>query len=201
MWTCDADGTNCQQLTFFEGPQGGAPRWSPDGRWIAFDSRVEGKAQIYVIPSDGGKPRRVTGGDSQNMVPSWSRDGRWIYFDSDRSGEWRIWKSLRRGWFSRPSDTQLRRCGIRIGGRQVSLLHYHRERRRSALPNAGVRAGPRCRSRRRWSSGPASASQAKGVYFLSDSSTLQLLSAATGKITTVVAGKYAFGGRISRLAG
>lgn len=64
MWTCDADGTNCQQLTFFEGPQGGAPRWSPDGRWIAFDSRVEGKAQIYVIPSDGGRPRRVTGGDS-----------------------------------------------------------------------------------------------------------------------------------------
>jgi hypothetical protein len=37
----------------------------------------------------------------------------------------------------------------------------------------------------------------KGVYFLSDSSTLQLLSAATGKITTVVAGTYVFGSRIT----
>ncbi|MGA2581556.1 MAG: protein kinase, partial [Bryobacteraceae bacterium] len=55
VWTCDSDGTNCQQLTFFQGPTGGTPRWSPDGRWIAFDSRQEGTAQIYVIPSDGGK--------------------------------------------------------------------------------------------------------------------------------------------------
>jgi len=28
---------------------------APDGRWIALDSRPEGTAQIYVIPSDGGK--------------------------------------------------------------------------------------------------------------------------------------------------
>jgi Tol biopolymer transport system component len=84
VWTCDADGTNCQQLTFFEGPLAGTPRWSPDGRWIALDSRVEGTAQIYMIASDGGKPRRVTSGDAQNQAPSWSHDGRWI--SSNRIG-------------------------------------------------------------------------------------------------------------------
>ena len=97
VWTCEAeskaDGRNCQQLTFFGGPQCGTPRWSPDGRSIALDSRVEGSPQIYVIPSDGGKPRRVTDGGWQNQLPSWSRDGKWIYFESDRSGLWRIWKA------------------------------------------------------------------------------------------------------------
>jgi eukaryotic-like serine/threonine-protein kinase len=42
VWTCDGDGTNCQQLTFFDGPMCGTPRWSPDGRWLALDSYGEG---------------------------------------------------------------------------------------------------------------------------------------------------------------
>jgi len=53
---------------------------------------VEETSQIYVMASDDGKPRRVTGGDAQSQVPSWSRDGKWIYFQSDLSGRWRIWK-------------------------------------------------------------------------------------------------------------
>ena len=60
VWTCDADGSNCQQLTSFGGPLCGTPRWSPDGRWLALDSRVEGQSEIYVIAADGGTPRRVT---------------------------------------------------------------------------------------------------------------------------------------------
>jgi len=36
--------------------------------------------------------RRVTTGDSDDVVPSWSRDGRWVYFVSNRSGENQVWK-------------------------------------------------------------------------------------------------------------
>ena len=48
---------------------------------------------VYVISGDGGVPRRLTTGPSDNVRPSWSRDGRWIYFGSRRNGEYEIWKT------------------------------------------------------------------------------------------------------------
>lgn len=94
VWTCDADGANCQQLTNFRGAIGGNPRWSPDSRWIAVDSRASGNAEIYVMSADGGAPRRLTTSRYNNLLPSWSHDGSWIYFASDRSGRYEIWKVL-----------------------------------------------------------------------------------------------------------
>src|SRR5262249_54248862 len=70
----------------------GTPRWSPDGRQIAFDSRTTGDAEIYVIDVDGGTPRRVTSEKSNEVVPSWSQDGHSIYFASNRSSNWEVWK-------------------------------------------------------------------------------------------------------------
>jgi Tol biopolymer transport system component len=72
----------------------GTPRWSPDGRSLALDSRKEGQSEIYVIAADGGKLRRVTNSPSfSNTRPSWSHDGRWIYFSSDRTGRNEIWNT------------------------------------------------------------------------------------------------------------
>jgi len=193
VWTCDADGTNCQQLTFFEGPLGGTPRWSPDGRWIALDSRVEGTAQIYVIASDGGKPRRVTSGDAQNQVPSWSHDGRWIYFESDRSGQWRIWKVPPEGG----SAVQVTK---NTGGAAFESVDGKYLYITSTGNNGGplfrmpVAGGPEVEVAPKVLWWPDFSVTAKGVYFLPDAKTLQLLDAATGKITTVAkAGRDSFG--------
>jgi Tol biopolymer transport system component/DNA-binding winged helix-turn-helix (wHTH) protein len=97
IWTCDAEGANCSQLTSIGGPQTGAPHWSPDGRWLAFDARPEGVAQIYKIPADGGTPRRLSSGITDDFTPSWSHDGNWIYFASSRTGRWEIWKMSAQG--------------------------------------------------------------------------------------------------------
>ena len=52
-----------------------APRWSPDGRNLAFLSDRSGTSQLYVMPVDGGEPRKLS--DLQNGVadPVWSPDG------------------------------------------------------------------------------------------------------------------------------
>ena len=60
------------------------PRWSPDGKWIAFASNRAGGNSIYAVPAEGGATRRLTW-FSGNEVPSdWSSDGRKILFKSSR---------------------------------------------------------------------------------------------------------------------
>jgi Tol biopolymer transport system component/DNA-binding winged helix-turn-helix (wHTH) protein len=93
IWVSDHEGSNAVQLTSFGEGWSGTPRWSPDGRTIAFDrSQAGGRWAIYVISSQGGKPRSVVQDPFNNTIPSWSRDGRWIYFTSGRMGRLEIFK-------------------------------------------------------------------------------------------------------------
>jgi Tol biopolymer transport system component/DNA-binding winged helix-turn-helix (wHTH) protein len=91
IWLNSTDGDHPVQLTNI-GRHSGTPRWSPDGRWITFDARVEDHAHIYVVDAEGRNLHPITHGDSDNVVPSWSRDGRFIYFASPRTGKRQIWK-------------------------------------------------------------------------------------------------------------
>ena len=105
-------------LTNMGGPVTGTPRWSPDGRQIAFDSMVAANRDIYVVSSNGGKPRRLTTEPGEDTCPNWSRDGRWIYFDSSRSGTLQIGRRHRRaGRRCRLPGTEASRGSSR--GRQV----------------------------------------------------------------------------------
>jgi hypothetical protein len=71
----------------------GVPRWSPDGREVAYYSRVAGQSQIFVIGRDGGAYRQITTDDSAHMFPWWSRDERWLYFASNRTGRYEVWRA------------------------------------------------------------------------------------------------------------
>jgi Tol biopolymer transport system component/DNA-binding winged helix-turn-helix (wHTH) protein/predicted Ser/Thr protein kinase len=94
IWVDDAQGRGAVRIAGFGPALSGSPRWSPDGSRIAFDSNPNGNADVFVVRSDGGRPRRITTHFAEDDVPSWSRDGRWIYFMSMRSGEQQIWKVL-----------------------------------------------------------------------------------------------------------
>jgi Tol biopolymer transport system component len=95
IWRADIDGTNAVQLTRGPGVYQGTPRWSPDGRRIAFDSQAaDGHADVWTIDAEGGPPRRLTQEPGDEFTPSWSRDGRHVYFSSTQAGGgtdiWRI---------------------------------------------------------------------------------------------------------------
>jgi Tol biopolymer transport system component/DNA-binding winged helix-turn-helix (wHTH) protein len=97
IWLSDTDGSNLVQLTSSAGLLIGSPRWSPDGRQLAFEGRVKGRAGIFVINAEGGLPREVTPDPSVAVLASWSSDGRWIYFGSNRTGRAEVWKVPAKG--------------------------------------------------------------------------------------------------------
>jgi Tol biopolymer transport system component len=75
-------------LTRMTAPSLGSPAWSPDGRWIAFDTRVGSSSDVYVVSSGGDTMRRFTPDDGVNEgAPVFSRDGKHLYFASNRSGK------------------------------------------------------------------------------------------------------------------
>jgi len=69
--TIRLDGTDNRLLTYFGGVQR-YPRWSPDGQRIVFCQGVSerGPWELYVIPSQGGAPQRLTEGGS-DIQPDW----------------------------------------------------------------------------------------------------------------------------------
>ena len=55
------------------------PDWSPDGRWIAYDSDESGRSEVYVQPYPGPGARYVVSRDG-GRSPAWSRDGRELFY-------------------------------------------------------------------------------------------------------------------------
>ena len=93
IWVANADGTGVTQVTRIASARCGSPRWSPDGKRIAFDALGKvGGWDIWVVDANGGSPRQVTHGPADNAIPSWSADGSSIYFASKRSGRFEIWR-------------------------------------------------------------------------------------------------------------
>lgn len=80
IWLVPAAGGAERQLT--RGGSDSRPRWSPDGKEIAFLSSRDGAQQVYVISLYGGESSRVTflstGADNE----LWSPDGKWLAFVS-----------------------------------------------------------------------------------------------------------------------
>lgn len=59
-----------------------SPRWSPDGRYLAFVSeRGEDKAQVWLLPMDGGEAWQVTKEKTAVSNPEWSPDGRRLAYN------------------------------------------------------------------------------------------------------------------------
>src|SRR6188768_1932962 len=59
LWTVDKAGGVAQRLTSFQGAET-SPKFSADGKWIAFTGQYQGNPDVYIIPAAGGSPKRLT---------------------------------------------------------------------------------------------------------------------------------------------
>lgn len=100
LWSVPRAGGAASRLTADAG-RDIMPRFSPDGRWIAFTGEYQGNRDVYVIPSAGGVARRLTFTSDivaeapprwgpNNMVLTWTPDSANIVFLSRREA-WNTW--------------------------------------------------------------------------------------------------------------
>ncbi len=80
LWLVDLTGSDePRQLT--HGESDNAPRYSPDGKWIAFVRKTgEGKPQLHVLATGGGDARKLTDLPGGAGAPKWSPDSSTIAF-------------------------------------------------------------------------------------------------------------------------
>lgn len=83
LWIASREGGAARRLTSHVGDEL-YPKFSPDGKWIAFTGEYDGNPDVYVIPSDGGEPKRLTFHPSNDIVLGWTPDGKNVLFRSDR---------------------------------------------------------------------------------------------------------------------
>jgi tricorn protease len=98
LYTVDAAGGTARKLTSHEGYEI-FPRFSPDGKTIAFTGEYDGNREVFLIPREGGVPQRLTTTSvlsrddvsdrmgPNNIVMGWKNDGSSVLFRS-RMMEW-----------------------------------------------------------------------------------------------------------------
>lgn len=82
LWLVPADGSAPPRQLTASPKHDRHPRWSPDGRWLAFESNRDGNFQVWTIPVAGGEARRLTSLATEAASPVWSPDGRHVAFVS-----------------------------------------------------------------------------------------------------------------------
>lgn len=82
LWSVPREGGDARQLT--TGGHESNPIFSPDGNFIAFAGHYDGNEDVYVIPAEGGQPRRLTWHPGADEPVAWTPDSKHVLFVSDR---------------------------------------------------------------------------------------------------------------------
>ncbi|HEY2727121.1 MAG TPA: hypothetical protein VGI61_08115, partial [Parafilimonas sp.] len=83
IWIMPKDGGTALKLSSPPGVES-YPKFSPDGKSIAFTGNYDGNSDAYVIPSNGGVPVRLTEHGFPDRVVDWTNDGKRVLFASIR---------------------------------------------------------------------------------------------------------------------
>jgi tricorn protease len=86
IWTASDTGQNVQRLTAHRA-RDMSPRFSPDGKWIAFSSDREGNLDVWIVAAGGGTPRQLTFHSADDSVLGWTPDSNGVLFASNRGDD------------------------------------------------------------------------------------------------------------------
>lgn len=82
LWVVGDDGGNARTIAV-PGSELSRVRFSPDGKWLALTAKVDGNADVYIVPTDGSvAARRITHHPAADLVVDWRPDGKAILFAS-----------------------------------------------------------------------------------------------------------------------
>ena len=84
LWIVPRAGGQARRLTSHPGDEL-FPKFSPDGKWIAFTGEYDGNPDVYVMPAQGGEPKRLTYHPGNDIVLGWTPDGKKILFRSNQA--------------------------------------------------------------------------------------------------------------------
>ena len=85
LWKASTQGGTAIRLTSDEGYES-SPHYSNDGKLIAFTAQYDGNIDVYVMPAQGGEPKRLTYHPGGDFVQGWTPDGR-VLFRSSRESQ------------------------------------------------------------------------------------------------------------------
>ncbi len=83
IWVMPKTGGTAIQITHSPGEESW-PKFSPDGKSIAYTALYNGNADVFVIPAGGGLPVRVTYNSFGDQLIDWHPDGKRLLFSSTR---------------------------------------------------------------------------------------------------------------------
>jgi dipeptidyl aminopeptidase/acylaminoacyl peptidase len=95
VWVISAEGGTLTKISDHDEADG-QPRWSPDGKWIAFTGEVHDRdhPKIWLAPATGGTVS-VLAANGLDLIPSgleWSDDGKSLYFEAGVKGETHLFR-------------------------------------------------------------------------------------------------------------
>ncbi|WP_422104158.1 S41 family peptidase [Winogradskyella sp.] len=85
LWKASISGGTAIRLTSDDGYEYN-PHFSNDGKMIAFTAQYDGNVDVFVVPSEGGEPKRLTYHPSGDIVQGWTPDGK-VLFRSSREAQ------------------------------------------------------------------------------------------------------------------
>jgi dipeptidyl aminopeptidase/acylaminoacyl peptidase len=90
VWVINASGGQLTKISDHE-ESDNQPRWSPDGKWIAFTGEIHERdhPKIFIAPATGGSPSTLAA-DGLDLIPGaleWAADGKALYFETGVKGE------------------------------------------------------------------------------------------------------------------
>lgn len=83
LWTVSDQGGTAARLTSHASGLEQYPKFSADGSLIAFSGEYDGNTDVYLIPTEGGLPKRLTYHSASDRVYGWTPDGK-VFFQSHR---------------------------------------------------------------------------------------------------------------------